>query len=1331
MAGGLKGGDMRPRADYAADDIRRHMSTKVVPSNHAGALSSFYAPSELNQRRIDFQLAKRTDAHSSIRSTLAPLNISKPRASDGRLERSSSWPEMGTVKQAAKLKLIGKGSQAGHHDTQAGADDLVRKEARGIGSTEAVKLTWDGVRGIGAGLSNMGNTCFLNSVLQCLTYTPPLVHFLLQTSQVHTPCALGTFCALCELRKHVARALEAPRGVVGPTALVRGMRSISRSFRVGRQEDAHEYMRHLLEAVHLACLPPAVAKNPSAAAKANSFVQRCFGGMLRSQVKCTVCSFCSNTYDPFLDLSADIHKAASVQKALQNFTAAEVLDGQNQYRCSHCKKKVRALKRLTIHVAPPVLTLQLKRFSAVSGAKIDRLVRFDPLLDLAPFVSKEQPQPQQQQIEKELPVGAGPFLYSLYGVLVHAGFSTHSGHYYCFVRTAANLWHAMDDSRVQQVSEETVLSQKAYILFYIRRSPPAQKATVPPPAPLTPSAAAPARVLPPTDASPQAKSAQEEPKNAKALSLANLPLQNGGLQSVQEDSTAGKLLSNGQLAGPEAPLPTLKRTSKQQQLLVPRMEMQLLGVQKRAEREVDGRRPSGAEEMKPAGTRLPAGGGAEQVAATPQARSEQAGSAKDARMAANGLPLAAKVDVDAGAAILRCRATSQAADTLDVGEPVVRRKGREAAKERAAAQHPSQNGAGKEEESDGPHAQNGSLGKRGGEGEESETSEDGVLAEADENEEEDEDSDVEDAPGEDSNSKRGDDAGPSGSGRGGEDVRSEASSSSSWWDDYYLRSAGKVWPKTPGKYMRMLLTMPKTRRYFWAFKTRRTEGVESLSRGRSGKSLRTQLLKELVEVGQVDVKNIVSAGVRRRTRVPDGAVSEGEGISGSEIAAEKREDGASDRVEAGEEGDGEAGRLRGEVPGKEERTAETPKKVARRERKERERLAAASTIRPTLSVQDAVPQVSSRKQLREQSLRARVADGNRMRAEAATTAEGEGQKGNLKRIPRGDLRDDPNLASTSALNGKERQKDDRETTGRRQGGGMDHIGKEENAESSHRSSLRDTVAVDRRREEDEAMLSVGDGEGQRDGGAEQPRANGIGKPFPVGVAKMVAKKAARVVNFQEETTQEGGRNGEKVDGWTIARSAEDCRPTMDAEGGEEGGEEEADEDDRRRGAGAGRETPGDGESSDLTEESGRERRQGRGTDEESGAGPSKHELGNGRASSQSRRLRGVEAVQAAMPASRGPPHATGLSVFQVPRWDDSAASAPALKVVEAFEEEKPRRRPRAYDEWDAELDRGRVKKVKAAKRETGAARGEAGIVGNLFQVTAGEKRQQQQQRAGK
>ena len=38
--------------------------------------------------------------------------------------------------------------------------------------------------------------------------------------------------------------------------------------------------------------------------------------------------------------------------------------------------------------------------------------------------------------------------YKLYAVLVHSGFSCHSGHYYCFVRNSNNFWYCMNDSVV-------------------------------------------------------------------------------------------------------------------------------------------------------------------------------------------------------------------------------------------------------------------------------------------------------------------------------------------------------------------------------------------------------------------------------------------------------------------------------------------------------------------------------------------------------------------------------------------------------------------------------------------------------------------------------------------------------------------------------------------------------------------------------------------------------------------------------------------------------------------------------------------------------------------
>ncbi|KAF8407253.1 hypothetical protein HHK36_006380 [Tetracentron sinense] len=305
----------------------------------------------------------------------------------------------------------------------------------------------------GAGLENLGNTCFLNSVLQCLTYTEPFAAYL-QSGKHQSSCHTAGFCAMCAIQKHVSRALQSTGRILAPKDLVSNLRCISRNFRNARQEDAHEYMVNLLESMHKCCLPSGVpSESPSAYEK--SLVHRIFGGRLRSQVKCMQCLYCSNTFDPFLDLSLEIVKVDSLHKALTHFTTMEQLDGgERLYQCQRCKQKVKALKQLTVHKAPYVLSIHLKRFgSHVPGQKIDKKVQFGPTMNLKPFVSGSYD---------------GDLKYTLYGVLVHAGWSTHSGHYYCFVRTSSGMWYSLDDNRVVQVSERTVLEQKAYMLFYVR-----------------------------------------------------------------------------------------------------------------------------------------------------------------------------------------------------------------------------------------------------------------------------------------------------------------------------------------------------------------------------------------------------------------------------------------------------------------------------------------------------------------------------------------------------------------------------------------------------------------------------------------------------------------------------------------------------------------------------------------------------------------------------------------------------------------------------------------------------------------------------------------------
>ncbi|KAJ1927722.1 hypothetical protein IWQ60_002694 [Tieghemiomyces parasiticus] len=338
-----------------------------------------------------------------------------------------------------------------------------RRAAHNLFRKDRLALGWQSIRPIGPGLHNLGNTCFLNSVLQCLTYTPPLANYLL--AHGHTAqCKCSDYCVLCELERHVNRALGSGahhshhQQAISPKTFAGRLKAIAKHMRLGRQEDSHEFLRYVVEAMQKSCLTGFDPKMDHRI-KETTLVHGIFGGYLQSQIRCGQCQHDSNTFDPFLDLSLEVRHCSSVERALQTFTKPESLSGANKYKCEKCNMLVDARKQMTVYQTPEVLTVQLKRFSfghSMFDGKINKHVDYPESLDLAPFIS-----PSRRAAETHT-------RYALYGVLVHSGGSCHSGHYYCYVKSPAGIWFRMDDSSVSQASLNTVLTRSAYLLFYVR-----------------------------------------------------------------------------------------------------------------------------------------------------------------------------------------------------------------------------------------------------------------------------------------------------------------------------------------------------------------------------------------------------------------------------------------------------------------------------------------------------------------------------------------------------------------------------------------------------------------------------------------------------------------------------------------------------------------------------------------------------------------------------------------------------------------------------------------------------------------------------------------------
>ncbi|NXF43687.1 UBP31 hydrolase, partial [Oceanites oceanicus] len=183
-------------------------------------------------------------------------------------------------------------------------------------------------------------------------------------------------------------------------------------------------------------------------------------------------------------------QTCTLSQCFQLYTKEEQLAPDDAWRCPHCKQLQQGSITLSLWTLPDVLIIHLKRFRQEGDRrmKLQNMVKF-PLsgLDMTPHVVK------RSQSSWSLPshwspwrrpygLGRDPedYIYDLYAVCNHHG-TMQGGHYtgnliamYFFSAYCKNSvdgqWYCFDDSDVQQLSENEVCKQTAYILFYQRRT---------------------------------------------------------------------------------------------------------------------------------------------------------------------------------------------------------------------------------------------------------------------------------------------------------------------------------------------------------------------------------------------------------------------------------------------------------------------------------------------------------------------------------------------------------------------------------------------------------------------------------------------------------------------------------------------------------------------------------------------------------------------------------------------------------------------------------------------------------------------------------------------
>ncbi|CAL1287370.1 unnamed protein product [Larinioides sclopetarius] len=290
-------------------------------------------------------------------------------------------------------------------------------------------------KGVRVGLNNLGNTCFMNAVLQCLCHTQPLVDYCTRGTYLsdinhRSPTHGDLVKVFAEFVKKISDSKS--KAAISPYQLRSEVQRYAPRFCGDSQQDAQEFLRYLLQGLHDDI--NRVKSKPSHMGDYGGCIRvitDLFAGQLKSTLKCMTCNNDSITYDPFWDLSLPIPEY-----------------------CEVCKKKTSSSKKIEVNKFPRVLVIHLKRFSASSyGQKLNMMIDCPLILEnISEFAAQNS-------------IGDG-CSYVLYGVVDHDG-SNNSGHYIAKCRNPLTKeWNEFNDSRVTKAS--SIVTNKSYILFYIQ-----------------------------------------------------------------------------------------------------------------------------------------------------------------------------------------------------------------------------------------------------------------------------------------------------------------------------------------------------------------------------------------------------------------------------------------------------------------------------------------------------------------------------------------------------------------------------------------------------------------------------------------------------------------------------------------------------------------------------------------------------------------------------------------------------------------------------------------------------------------------------------------------